>query len=67
MTASLVAFYHRLKVGHVEAGLRTYNKARPFPEEINRRISDLIADLYFAALGAAPRHRAPRSRFCGGN
>jgi UDP-N-acetylglucosamine 2-epimerase (non-hydrolysing) len=48
MTASLVAFYHRVKVAHVEAGLRTYNKRRPFPEEINRRISDLIADLYFA-------------------
>jgi UDP-N-acetylglucosamine 2-epimerase (non-hydrolysing) len=48
MAASLAAFYHRVKVGHVEAGLRTHNKHQPFPEEINRRITDVIADLYFA-------------------
>lgn len=48
MAASLVAFYHRVKVGHVEAGLRTGDKAQPFPEEINRRIADVLADLYFA-------------------
>jgi UDP-N-acetylglucosamine 2-epimerase (non-hydrolysing) len=48
MVASLVAFYHRVKVGHVEAGLRTGNKFEPFPEEINRRIADVLADLYFA-------------------
>lgn len=48
MAASLVAFYHRVKVGHVEAGLRTGERFHPFPEEMNRRIADVIADLYFA-------------------
>jgi len=48
MVASLVAYYHRIKVGHVEAGLRTGDKFQPFPEEINRRITDALADLYFA-------------------
>jgi len=48
MVASLVAFYHRVKVGHVEAGLRTGDKCQPFPEEINRRIADVLADLYLA-------------------
>ena len=48
MIASLVAYYHRIKLGHVEAGLRTNDKFQPFPEEINRRITDLLADAYFA-------------------
>ncbi|GAB1421521.1 UDP-N-acetylglucosamine 2-epimerase (non-hydrolyzing) [Anaerolineales bacterium] len=48
MAASLAAFYSRTKLAHVEAGLRTYQKHAPFPEEINRRIGDLLADLYFA-------------------
>jgi len=48
MTGALVAFYRRAKVGHVEAGLRTGDRACPFPEEINRRIADLLGDLYFA-------------------
>lgn len=47
MTASLVAYYHRIKLGHVEAGLRTSDKFQPFPEEINRRIVDILADAYF--------------------
>jgi len=46
--ASLAAFYARAKVGHVEAGLRTYDKWQPFPEEINRKIAGVIADLHFA-------------------
>lgn len=46
--ASLAAFYCRSRVGHVEAGLRTFNKAQPFPEEINRRVAGVIADLHFA-------------------
>lgn len=46
--ASLVAFYRNVRFGHVEAGLRTGNRRHPFPEEINRRIADLMADLYFA-------------------
>lgn len=48
MTASLAAFYRGIKVGHVEAGLRTGDKRQPFPEEINRRITGVIADLHFA-------------------
>lgn len=48
LAAGLVAFYHQVKVGHVEAGLRTADKSSPFPEEVNRRIADLLADLYFA-------------------
>ncbi len=48
MVASLVAFYHRIAFGHVEAGLRTGDLARPFPEELNRRIADLAAAAYFA-------------------
>ena len=48
MVASLVAYYHRIKLGHVEAGLRTDDKFQPFPEEINRRIADILADAYFA-------------------
>jgi len=46
--AAMQAFYHRIAFGHVEAGLRTGDRCRPFPEEVNRRIADLVADLYFA-------------------
>jgi UDP-N-acetylglucosamine 2-epimerase (non-hydrolysing) len=40
--AAMVAFYHRIAFGHVEAGLRTGDRQRPFPEEINRRVADLV-------------------------
>jgi UDP-N-acetylglucosamine 2-epimerase (non-hydrolysing) len=43
-----LAYYHRVKVGHVEAGLRTGHKYQPFPEEINRRVAGVVADLHFA-------------------
>jgi UDP-N-acetylglucosamine 2-epimerase (non-hydrolysing) len=46
--ASLAAYYSRIPVGHVEAGLRTHNKWSPFPEEINRRVVSVAADLHFA-------------------
>lgn len=46
--ASVAGFYHRIKIGHVEAGLRTWNKYSPFPEEMNRQMTDVLADLYFA-------------------
>ncbi len=46
--AATAAFYQQIKVGHVEAGLRTWNKWSPFPEEINRQATDVLADLYFA-------------------
>ncbi len=45
---SLLCYYHKIKFGHVEAGLRTHDKWAPFPEEINRRIAGAIADLHFA-------------------
>lgn len=51
--ASLSAFYSRLKIGHVEAGLRTFNKNYPFPEEINRVLADAVSDLHFAPTDKA--------------
>ena len=48
MTASLAAFYHRVAVGHVEAGLRTLDRYSPFPEEINRRLTSQVATFNFA-------------------
>ncbi|WP_225000712.1 non-hydrolyzing UDP-N-acetylglucosamine 2-epimerase [Enterococcus casseliflavus] len=47
-SASIASFYHQIKIGHVEAGLRTWNKYSPFPEEINRQLTDVISDIYFA-------------------
>lgn len=46
--ASLSAFYRQVKIGHVEAGLRTWNKYSPYPEEMNRQMTDVLSDLYFA-------------------
>ncbi|MBO1480603.1 UDP-N-acetylglucosamine 2-epimerase (non-hydrolyzing) [Lacticaseibacillus casei] len=46
--ASISAFYQQTKVGHVEAGLRTWNKYSPYPEEMNRQLTDVLSDLYFA-------------------
>lgn len=46
--ASIAGFYHQIKIGHVEAGLRTWNKYSPFPEEMNRQLTDTLADIYFA-------------------
>jgi len=48
MTSALLAFYNRIKIGHVEAGLRTGDKWQPFPEEINRKIAGVVADLHLA-------------------
>lgn len=45
---ALAAFYCKVKVGHVEAGLRTYDKFSPYPEEMNRKLTTALADLYFA-------------------
>jgi UDP-N-acetylglucosamine 2-epimerase (non-hydrolysing) len=50
---SLAAFYRQIPVGHIEAGLRTNDKANPFPEEINRRITGCITDLHFAPTDTA--------------
>ena len=46
--SSLATFYAKVKVGHVEAGLRTYDKYSPYPEEMNRKLTGAIADLHFA-------------------
>ena len=48
MVTALAAYYRQIKVGHVEAGLRTHDKWQPFPEEINRRVAGVTADLHFA-------------------
>ena len=47
-SSSLAAFYHQIAVGHVEAGLRTFNKYSPYPEEMNRKLTSAISDLNFA-------------------
>lgn len=46
--AGLAAFYNQIQVGHVEAGLRTWNKYSPYPEEMNRQLTGVLADLHFA-------------------
>jgi UDP-N-acetylglucosamine 2-epimerase (non-hydrolysing) len=53
MGACLAAFYCRIRVGHVEAGLRTHNLSSPFPEEMNRRVTGALADLHFAPTPAS--------------
>lgn len=53
--AALAGFYRQIPVGHVEAGLRTYNMYSPYPEEFNRQAVDLITDLYFAPTPLAQR------------
>jgi len=56
MAAALASFYLRLPVGHVEAGLRTYDKAQPFPEEVNRRLTSVITEFHFAPTPWAERN-----------
>lgn len=53
MVASLAAFYHRVPVGHVEAGLRTTNIYSPFPEEMNRRLTSVMTSFHFAPTDKA--------------
>lgn len=70
--AGLVAFYHKIHVVHVEAGLRTSNKYNPFPEEINRRLLTHLADLHFAPTQRAREYLlrediAPEHIFVTGN
>jgi UDP-N-acetylglucosamine 2-epimerase (non-hydrolysing) len=53
MAASLSAFHRRIAIGHVEAGLRTYDLSRPWPEEMNRRVVDVVSDLLLAPTAGA--------------
>ena len=66
MAASMAAYFARISVGHVEAGLRTGDKYAPWPEEINRRVTATIADLHFAPTEIAAENLAregiPRER-----
>lgn len=56
MAAALAAFYRQIPVGHVEAGLRTYNLMSPWPEEMNRQVADRICTWYFAPTDQSRRH-----------
>ncbi|MFH0947939.1 MAG: UDP-N-acetylglucosamine 2-epimerase (non-hydrolyzing), partial [Elusimicrobiota bacterium] len=53
--AALSSYYLKIPVGHVEAGLRSYNKFNPFPEEINRRLTDVVSDIYFCPTPTAKK------------
>lgn len=66
MAATIASYYHRIPVGHVEAGLRTHDKYAPFPEEINRRVVGAIADLHFAPTPAS-RDNLLREGVCSEN
>lgn len=72
MAASLAAFYQQTTLGHVEAGLRTWNKYSPFPEEMNRQITDDLSDLYFAPTSQSKanllqEHHSPEHLYITGN
>jgi UDP-N-acetylglucosamine 2-epimerase (non-hydrolysing) len=72
MAAALAAFYLNIKIGHVEAGLRTTDKYNPFPEEINRRLTSHLADFHFAPTQWAKKNLlaegiSPGSIFVTGN
>lgn len=54
--ASLTAYYNQIAVGHVEAGLRTWNKYSPYPEEMNRQLTGVMADLHFAPTERAKQN-----------
>lgn len=71
-TASLSSFYKKIKIAHIEAGLRSFNKFHPFPEEINRKFISTLSDLHFAPTEAAAnnliKEGVPESRiFITGN
>ena len=53
MASAMLAYYNRIKIGHVEAGLRTYDIYQPFPEEANRRIAGIVSTLHFAPTETA--------------
>ncbi|OTN76676.1 UDP-N-acetylglucosamine 2-epimerase [Enterococcus sp. 8G7_MSG3316] len=70
--AATAAFYQQIPVGHVEAGLRTWNKQSPYPEEANRQLIDVLADIHFAPTKESQQnllkeHRDPQTIFVTGN
>lgn len=70
--ASLAAFYNQISIGHVEAGLRTWNKYSPFPEEMNRQLTGVLADLHFSPTVKSQQNllnenKRPESIFVTGN
>ncbi len=72
MASALSAFYLKIPIAHVEAGLRTYNKNNPFPEEVNRKTISLLADYHFAPTATAvhvlyEEKICPNTVFCTGN
>lgn len=72
MCAATIAFYQKIKVGHIEAGLRTYNMKSPFPEEFNRQVISKITDLHFAPTEQAKNnleneHASTKNVFVTGN
>ncbi len=72
MASGIAAYYDQIKVGHVEAGLRTHDKFQPFPEEVNRRIVSVLGDCHFAPTANASRNLLnegidPKSVFITGN
>ncbi|WP_270942925.1 non-hydrolyzing UDP-N-acetylglucosamine 2-epimerase [Romboutsia lituseburensis] len=56
LAGTLASFYNQVLVGHVEAGLRTYDKYSPYPEEINRQITGIVADMHFAPTEVAKQN-----------
>lgn len=70
--ASIAAFYHHIQLGHVEAGLRTWNKYSPFLEEMNRQLTDVLSDIYFAPteeskVNLLQENHAPEDIYITGN
>src|SRR5690625_4162321 len=71
-SASLAAYYNQIPIGHVEAGLRTWNKYSPFPEEMNRQLTGVMADLHFSPTDKSKQNlinenKLKRSIFITGN
>jgi UDP-N-acetylglucosamine 2-epimerase (non-hydrolysing) len=70
--ASLAAFYNSISIGHVEAGLRTWNKYSPYPEEMNRQLTGVLADVHFSPtnqskLNLLAENKQEKSIFVTGN
>ncbi len=56
LAGSVIAYYNQIELGHIEAGLRTYNKFAPFPEEVNRQLTGVLADIHFAPTSVSAKN-----------